>query len=49
MHDPGERYVIGADVSMGLSQGDYSVAQVLDSRKRQVAVWRGQSASGLLC
>ena len=42
MHDPGERYVIGADVSMGLSQGDYSVAQVLDSRKRQVAVWRGQ-------
>ena len=41
-HDPGERYVIGADVAMGVSQGDYSVAQVLDTRKRQVAVWRGQ-------
>jgi len=41
-HDPGEAYVIGADVAMGVRNGDYSVAQVLDSKKRQVAVWRGQ-------
>lgn len=41
-HVEGESYVIGADVAMGLkSGGDYSVAQVLDSKKRQVAVWRG--------
>ena len=40
-HDPGERYVIGADCSMGLRNGDYSVAQILDSKKRQVATWRG--------
>lgn len=43
-----ESYVIGADVGMGLRQGikgrkdgDPSVAQVLDSQMRQVAVWRG--------
>lgn len=41
-HDPGESYTIGADVAMGVRNGDYSVAQVLDSKKRQVAVWRGQ-------
>lgn len=41
-HDIGERYVIGADTAMGIRNGDYSVAQVLDSRKRQVATWRGQ-------
>ena len=40
-HVPGEQYVIGADVAMGVRGGDYSVAQVLDSKKRQVAVWRG--------
>jgi hypothetical protein len=40
-HDPGERYVIGADVAMGIRNGDWSVAQVLDSKKRQVATWRG--------
>jgi len=40
-HDEGENYVIGADSSMGLRNGDYSVAQVLDSKKRQVATWRG--------
>ena len=40
-HDPGEQYVIGADVAMGVRNGDYSVAQVLDSKKRQVATWRG--------
>lgn len=38
----GESYVIGADVAMGVRNGDYSVAQVLDKNKRQVAVWRGQ-------
>jgi hypothetical protein len=40
-HDAGEQYVIGADVAMGVRDGDYSVAQVLDSKKRQVATWRG--------
>jgi hypothetical protein len=40
-HDAGERYVIGCDTSMGV-RGDFSVAQVLDSKKRQVATWRGQ-------
>ncbi len=40
-HDPGEQYVIGADVAMGVRGGDFSVAQVLDSKKRQVATWRG--------
>jgi hypothetical protein len=42
--------VIGADVGMGIKgqqkgggrkDGDPSVAQILDSQKRQVAVWRG--------
>lgn len=43
-HDPGETYYIGADVGMGVrhDKSDSSVAQVLDSRKRQVAVWRGK-------
>tara|TARA_A100001011_G_scaffold324765_1_gene347277 strand:+ start:868 stop:2439 length:1572 start_codon:yes stop_codon:yes gene_type:complete len=41
-HDEGEQYVIGSDIAMGIRNGDYSVAQVLDSKKRQVAVWRGQ-------
>ena len=40
-HDAGGQYVIGADSSMGIRNGDYSVAQVLDSKKRQVATWRG--------
>ena len=40
-HDPGETYYIGADVAMGVRGGDFSVAQVLDSKKRQVATWRG--------
>jgi hypothetical protein len=46
--DPQEHYVIGADVGMGLRSGihgrssDPSVAQVLDSKMRQVAVWRGR-------
>lgn len=39
--DPAETYYIGADVAMGLKNGDYSVAQILDSQKRQVGVWRG--------
>jgi hypothetical protein len=37
----GREYVIGADVSKGLKGGDYSVAQVLDQHRNQVAVWRG--------
>lgn len=41
-HDGGEQYVIGADVAMGVRNGDFSVAQVFDSKKRQVATWRGQ-------
>ena len=41
-HRPGEDYVIGADVAMGVRGGDFSVAQVLYSNKRQVATWRGQ-------
>lgn len=40
-HDATETYYIGADIGMGVKGGDYSVAQVLDSHKRQVAVWRG--------
>lgn len=40
-HDEGEQYIIGADVAMGVRNGDYSVATVLDSKKRQVAIWRG--------
>jgi hypothetical protein len=48
--DPSQTYVIGADVGMGIKgqqkgggrkDGDPSVAQILDSQKRQVAVWRG--------
>jgi hypothetical protein len=46
--DPKESYVIGADVGMGIrggvhgrKDGDPSVAQILDSQMRQVAVWRG--------
>ena len=42
-HQEGEQYVIGADCSMGIRGGDYSVAQVLDSKKRQVATWRGHA------
>jgi len=41
-HDPGESYAIGADVGMGVRDGDWSVAHVLDSEKRQVAVFRAQ-------
>jgi len=40
-HDPSERYYIGADVALGIKGRDYSVAQVLDSQKNQVATWRG--------
>jgi hypothetical protein len=46
--DPKEAYTIGADVGMGLrasqarrNDSDPSVAQILDSQMRQVAVWRG--------
>jgi hypothetical protein len=40
-HEGGEQYYIGADVAMGIQNGDYSVAQILDSQKRLVASWRG--------
>ncbi len=43
--DDGGQYWIGADVSVGIrdvESGDWCVAQILDSRMRQVAVWRGQ-------
>jgi len=40
--DPGEQYTIGADVAMGVRGGDWSVAQVLDSKRRQVAAYRAQ-------
>jgi hypothetical protein len=40
--DPGEGYVIGADIGMGVRDGDWSVAHVLDSEKRQVAKFRAQ-------
>lgn len=39
--DPNEEYTIGADVSKGTAEGDYSVAVVLDSKKRLVGIWRG--------
>ena len=39
--DPREDYFIGADVAQGVN-GDFSVACVMDSERRQVAVWRGQ-------
>lgn len=46
--DDKESYTIGADVGMGIrggvkgrKEGDSSVAQILDSQRRQVAVWRG--------
>ena len=42
LHDPGETYYIGADVSMGVRGGDWSVAQIFDSKKRQVAKFRSQ-------
>lgn len=39
--DPKGSYVIGADVGMGVRNGDPSVAQILDNDLKQVAVWRG--------
>lgn len=40
--NPGERYVIGADVAEGLEHGDYSCADILAvSNGRQIAQWRG--------
>lgn len=40
--DPGEQYYIGADVSMGVRGGDWSVAQILNSKKEQVGIFRAQ-------
>lgn len=39
--DLNDVYYIGADVALGIQNGDYSVAQILDSQKRLVASWRG--------
>lgn len=41
-HDPAETYYIGADVAMGIRGGDWSVAQILDSKKNQVGIYRAQ-------
>lgn len=41
-HNPGEVYYIGADVAMGVRGGDWSVAQILDSKKQQVGIYRSQ-------
>jgi hypothetical protein len=43
-HKDDESYTIGADTSAGIRGRDYSVATVLDRRKRQVAVLRGYFA-----
>lgn len=43
--EPSEMYVIGADVSKGVKHGDWSVAVVMDSKRRICAVWRGQVVS----
>jgi hypothetical protein len=40
--DNGETYCIGADVGMGVRDGDWSVAHVLDGNKEVVAVYRAQ-------
>jgi hypothetical protein len=40
-HSPSGQYYIGADVAMGLNDGDYSVAVVLDGSRNVVAKWRG--------
>lgn len=39
--DPGRVYVVGADVSKGIKGCDWSVAVVMDDRRRVVAKWRG--------
>jgi hypothetical protein len=36
-----DTYTIGADVAMGVRGGDFSVAQVLDGKRRLVATYRG--------
>jgi hypothetical protein len=41
-HSEKEVYYIGGDVGEGKRGGDYSVATVLDGRRREVAKWRAQ-------
>ena len=41
-HSEKEDYFIGADVGEGKKGRDYSVATVLDGRRREVAKWRAQ-------
>jgi len=38
---PGETYCVGVDVAEGLEHGDFTCAQVLNSRGLQVASWHG--------
>lgn len=38
--DPAGIYTIGADVAMGINGGDYSVAQILDGKKKLVGSYR---------
>ena len=41
--DPKDSYIIGADVSEGVVDGDYSCAQVISRNKfKQVACWHGK-------
>jgi len=40
--DPKMEYTLGADVSKGTADGDFSCVQILDRFKRQVAVWHGR-------
>jgi hypothetical protein len=40
--NPGGTFYIGADVAMGVKNGDWSVAQVLDESKTQVATYRAR-------
>lgn len=38
-----KRYIIGADVAMGFSKGDFSCAEVLSEDFEQVAEWHGHT------
>jgi hypothetical protein len=39
--DDNEDYTIGVDVGIGIRNHDYTVCQILDSKRNQVAKWRG--------
>ena len=42
--EPNKRYIIGADVAMGFSKGDFSCGEVLSGDFAQVAEWHGHAA-----